>query len=514
MVFASGAVVFGMASNQAVALETKADGAIEAPFYVKGDADEWADHQLSEEVDTYYFTGASNAISAYAYTYEGLSGNRKFHIYDKNKNVLSPYFKYEGACVPSSTWTYENDMGFNDADGSYTFFIAEDLNNFGGKGYGVSILRKMGKTVLKITFDNAVPEWANLYIPGTFNNWSLRDSLMVPNAARTEFTYTLNSTYEFNQKYKIVSDYAENFDGESGNPVWTHEITSKDQTKQFQYNPAATDESPVSYTLHENLHFDMTRDPLPEGAYMSIKFTSSVPEGVKFYLGSNMFGWANQKANAEFVAHDVDRTEFRMDLSSLANVYAAAYTCQVVAMSAHNTSESISYDYTVIDSQEVTLSSSDAENEIGNNLSYSYLDEVVAHDFADRFVSEVGGVCDPDGKTNQTNLETAWAKYNTEYSGKSTARQNILKNANGNTRYNNGSFADFDALYCYAYEAHAAHWTLNNFLGWTLTPKEVSISPISVATKESSAAIVVASIGIAAVIGAGALFLLRKKKEQ
>jgi|GEM_PF-6995522 len=495
-----------LVNNNGSTIETRAAIGTTAPYYVKGAADNWVAHELSDEVKTCYFKGIANPTDAYAYTYTNLTiGDWSgFYMYGTHAQHGEYGLDYLLDTYPTgANIGGDGNLYIPTVTGDYTFFVAKSLGSYDEPSYGLSCVRRMGQTTLTVSFNNPVPEYADIYLPGTFNNWAMENARMTPNETRTVFTYSLEHSYVFSQKYKIVADYTFN----ESNPQYTLEITKDDQSIDFVYGTTA-------YTMGQNLDCDLSLQELPEGSYLSISFANAVPEGVAFYLAGSMNGWSNTMVNTKFVPQ-AGGTEFRVDLTALENVYANKYHFTVVAMSENNYAEHISYDYVVLNNIELVLSAESAANVLATNLSYNYLNEVAAHDFADRFVTSISAKCDSQGlNSDGAAISTIWSNFNTEYTN-ATELQGIICNANGSTRHNNDSFGDFDALYVYIYENHGTAWELTNFTGWNLTPRGSysSLATLNSTDGQASMAIVLIASATALVATAG-FFFLRRRKEQ
>ena len=393
--------------------------------------------------------------------------------------------------------------------GDYTIKAVKTIGDYGDKKYGIVIEQYVEPvpptyvdTTLQATFSSDVPEYVDIFVPGTFNSWKTSDTTakMTRVNART-FTYALDDVVVGSHKYKLAAEYV----GASG-VSWAHEIDGSDQNLTIQ---ESDDGNTVALGSARNYDFatNMPQKKAHADAVVQLTFANAVPTTVDIIFVGSLTSWGTTAANKDAgkMTPNAGRTVFTWELPE--NTYIGDYQYKIVAMSKYTKATAVAYDdlvYGELATNEV-LHVDEATETYSLNALATDLSNLAIFAFAEGFIDAMDDICGTTEEEWNVNhagsaLNTAWATWKGNFESLSEGVQGKL-----------GTSEDATVVRAKTLYLHCvARYSLT---AWTGAPAASAVATISTAQANNSAILLAVIISATALVAVGGYFLLRKKKE-
>ena len=354
---------------------------------------------------------------------------------------------------------------------------------------------------LSVSFANAVPSYADIYLPSDFSGWAESDaSKMTPSADRKTWTYSATNLARgsVTYSYKIIGCYAASgFD-------WNHQITPSDQSVSLLYS---NDGKTVSLSSDNSYDFatNMPEQYAASGAVITLTFGSAISGTINVYYCGGLTGWANNASRLALalMAPNGSRTVFTYTIPE--NTPVGSYEFKIVAMSAHNGATAASYEYTVYDDNggnaSVTLDTTTTTYPY-NATSTQGLDYLGALAFAQCFNSQMATPCSDQNANNSSAVSAIWTTLGNQYATlTSGARSEFASNTEDTIE---------QARTTYLHVVYVRQYVS----GWTNGPTSANYNiTITSPINSNNVAVIVIIVSSISLIALGGFLLTKKRKE-
>ena len=297
--------------------------------------------------------------------------------------------------------------------GNYVFKAIKGIDTYDDKSYGLVIESTASiDTTVKVEFSTAVPEYVDIYLPGSFNGWGEGDisakKMTRVGTENKEFALVISDISVGSHQYKLVAEYAN-----ATAITWAHEIDATNQT--FTVKESDHEQTIV---LGETRTYDFAQHmPLEEiatGAIVQLTFENAVPTTVDIVFVGGLTSWGTtaERVAAGKMTPNATRTVFTWAIPE--HTYAGEYEYKIVAMSAYANATAASYDYVVYCSENntnatITLDTTTSVYELTANS--TDLSELGAIGFAQGFNAAMATPCADQNADNKTAVSAIWGTW-------------------------------------------------------------------------------------------------------
>ena len=135
--------------------------------------------------------------------------------------------------------------------------------------------------------------------------------------------------------------------------------------------------------------------------------------------------------------------------------------------------------------------------------------QIAALEFVNTFNSEIGGICDENGHTNVTNLNTIWSSLAEEFGNLSNEVKNLLKTDLSSSTAKD--FIEFNSKYNYVYSKYASQLTAGNFVSRNVANANGNLYVID---DNDTIATFIVIASCVSVLSFAALLMIKKRKHR
>ena len=267
-------------------------------------------------------------------------------------------------------------------------------------------------TIVKVEFSSAVPEYVDIYLPGSFNGWGEGD-ISAKKMARVgtenkEFALMISNILVGSYQCKLVAEYAN-----ATAITWAHEIDATNQTLTVKES-----DHQQTIVLGETRTYDFAQHmPLEEiatGAAVQLTFENAVPTTVDIIFVGSLTSWGTtaERVAAGKMTPNAARTVFTWAIPEHTNVGEYAY--KIVAMSAYANATSVSWDYVVYrleNNADAILNLDTTTTVYSLNALPTDLSELGAIGFAQGFNAAMATPCADQNANNKTAVSAIWGTW-------------------------------------------------------------------------------------------------------
>lgn len=398
--------------------------------------------------------------------------------------------------------------GTHDGTSWNTEFSTKNYFIHGGSGTNGEWTAKVPTfydVTLSVTFASAVPEYADIYIPGNFNDWASDSrSKMTPNNDRTVFTFDAHAV-EGTMNYKLVACYA------GGDFSWDHQIDTTDKSIVI-----ASSDADTTKVIRENVSYDfvsnMPQTVAPEGAQVQLTMSENVAAGINLYFVGGLTGWGTDSAKlaSALMTPDANRKVFTWNIPSQTHTGSSEY--KIVAMYANGEATQAAYDYTVYSgfsgNATITIDTSTLLYPLESSHDLKGLGAIA---YAKDFVNATN-VCDEDGIVNNITSEL-WTNQKNAYDNLpyDSIRETVR------TAAGNASGTDLEK--CAArYDYIVGKYTKDVYADFMnrnpAKPVAGAFDYVGNKAESKDAGLMIVTLGLGIVAAAGAFLVLRRKNQE
>ena len=349
----------------------------------------------------------------------------------------------------------------------------------------------------QVTFTSDVPEYADIYIPGAFNGWSTNVATSkMTRVSNTVFSYSANNLLANTYEYLVVACYS----GASA-VDYNHKIDTSNQSISVS---AAGNVSLGSRTY--DFATKMPQKKAPEGAQVQLTFASQVPNSVDIIYVGGLTNWGNTKADMDAgkMTGNAGRTVFTWDIPE--NTYIGDYSYKIVAMSKYTKVTAVVYAdivYGAADHDE-TLTIDETTLTYPLTANDYDLSDLGAFAFAEGFIDATKDICADEDANNKAGLEAIWATWKSNFEGLTEGAKSAFASSESET------IVQARSLYLHCVTRYSLE-------AWTDAPTSsnavTTINFNKVATNNAWIIVVISSIAIVSLLGAG-LMIKRRKEDR
>lgn len=488
----------GLASGKQEVKEAKAD----TTFYL----------------DTASLTGWEDASAKfYLYVYDEDGGDSKYqyhlatkvnpHLFSVSVNTTGAngckFIRVNPSDSPSGTYADGDVWGQGEwsSDFSKNYYCQTSWNSTYGSWETASPI----SVTLTASFTSAVPDYADIYIPGDFNSWAENGSKMTPNGARTTWSFTANNLARgsVSYGYKIVAGYtASGFD-------WNHKIATGAEDANLYKSLSYTDNG-SSVVFLENSGYDfatnMPEQYAVEDATITLTMSSRIDASITVYLSSGLTGWANtaERLASAVMTPNAGRTVFTWTIPD--NTPVGTYEYKIVAMYSNGGQTSASYDYVLKDNgtggnASITLDDEANNYPLASSVTVPVLGAIA---FSREFNTAMATRCADENANNKTAVSAIWGTHKSAFE----ALTDDAKTQFGSN--NDTHVAQARALYLHC----VSRYELATWTGAPVSsPRIITFSIGEQSSGNSTLIIIIAASSIAVLALIGGYFYFRKRKE-
>ena len=348
------------------------------------------------------------------------------------------------------------------------------------------------------------------YLTGSFGDadWARDGKYVMTLNPGTENQYVIKGVeLEANDELRPYFDTGDYDWGEIGSITWSHPNYKGEKSgNNCKVLTAGTYDIYYDTVTHE-LHLAMPTMP-ENGRY----FVLNEGAGQQLILAEEHPGWSGTEYKASFVCNKGDKIKAYFQDSTQATIYPLEMNESVKTWEKDENNNLVCPEY---GSYSFYMISKDG----GQNYNYVSIfkeGEAEAVEFAKKFNAAMAGVCDKDGKTEESKLQSAWetiaGTYATDLATKAAAKS-LLADNNLKTCANE-DLVKFAEGYDYIYKKYgvALGEYGGDFADRKVTPQSSSRNLISIKNVSTSTWII-ASVAIVGIAAVGVFFIYRKRKE-
>lgn len=161
---------------------------------------------------------------------------------------------------------------------------------------------KVQNVTIKLTLDNAVPEWTTIYMPGSTTSWVCNaGDAMTPDAARKVWTKTFAEINQGNYEIKVIAEYTQDTRADGNSWGWGNVILDNGEGGNYSLNilrAAANNTIDLNEKANEGEAFEFDAGLFPDPTKISkgnfsIKLGAALDTTVnaKWYIIGSFTGW-------------------------------------------------------------------------------------------------------------------------------------------------------------------------------------------------------------------------------
>lgn len=442
-------------------------------IFIPGEFNNWStDINVSKmtRVSSTVFTYSLNNLMAIPYEYKIVACYSNVSVVNYDK------------CVDGSNQT----VTLSSSDNGNTKALSNRTYNFGSNFPVYS-------PTLSVTFTSAVPDYADIYLPGEFNNWSQDIAVSkMTRVSNTQFTYSLTNVIPGSYEYKVVACYST-----ATSVDFNHSMDANNQTISISSSGTISLGS-RTYDFANN----MPQTEVADGAVVTLTFASAIPNTVNIVYVGGLTNWGttSERIAAGVMTPNAGRTVFTWTIPE--HTFTGDYEYKIVAMSAYTRETSVYYDHIVYgnkDSNETLTIDTTTTNYALSGLSIDLV-ELAAYSFSEGFNFAMETPCSDPNADNKTAVSAIWGTWKSTFEGMPGSSKTEFANSDGSVI----TQARSNYIHCVRRYGLAT---------WTGAPAASSSSVRNIINVNSNnAIIVVTAISVVSLTALGAFFILRKKK--
>ena len=389
-----------------------------------------------------------------------------------------------------------------DSAGTLTIWMSPTANAYGKTSYifdgteaQMTFTPDPINTTLSVTFSSAVPDYVDIFVPGSFNGWAEDNTTAkMTRSSDTVFTYSLTGVAIQSHQYKIVACYAG-----ASSMDYNHEIDTTNQTVAI----AASDAGKTKSLGNRSYDFatNMPQQHVASGAVVTISFSVAIPNTVDIVYVGGLTSWGTtpERIQSGVMTANGTRKVFTWTIPS--ETYTGTYEYKVVAMSKYTTATAVYYDHIVYGNNYSNEQMTIDTTTLNYALTGSDIDliELAAYSFAEGFNSAMAGPCSNPNADNETAVSAIWGTWKSTFEGLPADSKTEFATSSGDVI----SQARSCYLHCVKRYGLAT---------WTGAPQASSVMNSAHADSNSIIPIALVTMSLLSLSSVGLFFFLRKKK--